>query len=110
MWPRRPREPWATWTTPTRCRSSCPRGLPSAPFRGAHKGDAERRSPLVRRGSQPSLRRMATAAPMTAARITPVCASMAPANRHVRRASSSVGCLSDGGRDGVGEWPCVVPV
>lgn len=29
------------------------------------------------------------AAPMTAARITPVCASIAPANRHVRRASSS---------------------
>ena len=62
---------------------------------------------------------MATAAPMTAARITPpVCASIAPANRHVRRASISaspalncsgvtwssvVGCLSDGGCDGVGE-------
>ena len=68
--------------------------------------------------SQPSMRRMATAAPMTAARITPVCASMAPAKppcqaglqlgepglelvgRHV---VSVVGCLSHGGRDGVGE-------
>ena len=37
----------------------------------------------------PSIRRMAMAAPITAARITPVCASTAPANRHVRRASSS---------------------
>ena len=58
------------------------------------------------------------AAPMTAVRITPVCASMAPANRHVRRASSSASpavnwsgvtwspwsaAFSDGGRDGVGE-------
>ena len=50
----------------------------------------ERRSAAgVRRVSQPSMRRIATVAPMTAARITPVCASMAPANRHVRRASSS---------------------
>ena len=42
-------------------------------------------------GAQPSMRRMAMAAPMTAARITPVCASMAPANRHVRRASRQPG-------------------
>ena len=34
-------------------------------------------------------RRGSVSAPMTAARITPVCASMAPANRHVRRVSSS---------------------
>ena len=64
---------------------------------GDPRGRRRRRGPLNTRcewgrrsgGNQPSMRRMAMAAPMTAARITPICASIAPANRHVRRASSS---------------------